>query len=195
MAAAAQSSTEPTADLGSWLTIQFNKSLGNKGYAVARFEHRSVNSMRSTECFFAVAGAGVAFVPWLRTDLSYEYWRVYPAAMNIHRIVLAANGTLKREGLAVSLRERLEYAIPESGKNNFTLRSRLRAQYTFDNCKFRPYLMAEIFSWDKWIRSLYYAGGDLVLNRHNSIDLFYLYHIQAAGNPVHVLGLGYYFSF
>lgn len=196
--AMAQTSSESTSDIGSWLTLQLNKKIGEKGYAVARFEHRTENSMSSTQAFFAVAGAGVAFVPWLRTDISYEYWKIYPQpknGFNCHRVVLSANGTLRREGLAVSLRERLEYAIPDLGDNYFTLRSRLRAQYTFQNCKFRPYAMAEIFCWDKWVRSLYYAGGDLVFDRHNSLDIFYMYHIQASGNPIHTFGLGYYFSF
>lgn len=195
--AAAQSYTEPTADLGSWLTLQVNKSLGEKGYSMLRLEHRSVNSMRTTEAFFLVAGAGLSLTPWLKADLGYEYWNVFRDGNRapIHKAVLTANGTLKREGLVVSLREKFEYAMPEVGKNSFTLRSRLRAQYTIDGYKFRPYAMAEVFTWDKWVRSLYYVGGDLVFDRHNSLEMFYLYHLPNGGTPIHILGLAYYFSF
>ena len=86
-------------------------------------------------------------------------------------------------------------AIPAATSTSFTLRSRLRAQYRFPDSIFRPYLMAEIFSWTAWIRSLNYVGTELAFDKHHCIDLFYMYHLPNGSQPVHVLGVGYYFSF
>lgn len=185
-------------DAGSWLSLQATKRW-EKAYSMVRAEHRSNNSFRNTECWFLMAGGGYRILPWLSTDLSYEFWQIYPSGsdvMTYHKIVLAATGTLRRDGLSVALREKLEYAInPEGPVTSFTLRSRLRAQYTFEKSVFRPYLMAEIFTWDTWIRSLYYAGTDIVFDSHNSLDVFYMYHVPKGAASVHLLGLGYYLTF
>ena len=51
-------------------------------------------------------------------------------------------------------------------------------------------MMAEVFTWGAWKRSLYYAGTDIVLGRNVALDLFYLYHLQQGGPYVHTLGVG-----
>lgn len=181
-------------DGGAWLSVQLNKNW-SKPYAFARLEFRSNNKFKSTEAFFTAVGGGYKFAPWFKADLSYEYWRINPQ-INVHKAVLCGTGTLARDGLSLSIREKLEFAVnPESSDSNFTLRSRLRAQYDIPGGIFRPYLMTEIFSWSSWIRSLNYVGTEIAIGSHHCIDLFYMYHLPNGSQPVHLLGAGYYFSF
>ena len=198
----AQANAQSSSDLGTWSSIQLIKSYGAP-YAMARLEHRSFDNIQSTECWFAMAGGGYNFNSWLKGDLSYEYWSI-PSAGNMvqHKGVLSFTETLKREGLAVALREKYELAYnPESGSVSNTLRTRLRGQYKAPDSIFTPYLMYEYFSsldGKGWIRSLHYAGTEISLGGGHSLDFFYMYHLfDKAGlmDACHVLGLGYNFVF
>jgi hypothetical protein len=198
----AQAGAQTVSDLGTWSSIQLIKSFGAP-YAMARLEHRSYDRIKSTECWFAMAGAGYNFNSWFKGDLSYEYWNI-PSAGNMvqHKGVLTLNETLKREGLAVSLREKYELAYnPGSKAVSNTLRTRLRGQYKAADSIYTPYLMYEYFSsldGKEWVRSLHYAGTEINLGKGHSLDLFYMYHLfDKAGLTAacHVLGAGYYFVF
>lgn len=181
-------------DGGSWISLQANKSW-QKAYGFLRLEHRSFNSFSDTEAQFLATGLGLKLTPWLKTDLSYEYWDINNS-VTMHKAVLSGTGTLSRGGLSVALREKLEFAVnPASSTTSFVLRSRLRAQYAIPESAFRPYVMAENFVWSSWIRSLYYVGTDIVLSQHSSFDLFYLYHVPAGSQQVHLVGVGYNFNF
>ena len=189
-------------DFGTWSSIQLVKSFGAP-YAMARLEHRSFESVHSTECWFAMVGGGYNFNNWLKGDLSYEYWNI-PSAGNMiqHKAVLSFTETLKREGLAVALREKWELAYnPASESFSNTLRTRLRGQYKAPDSAFTPYLMYEIFgSMDGkgWVRSLHYAGTEISLGGGHSLDFFYMYHLYDKGGQTaacHLLGIGYNFVF
>ena len=197
-----QANAQSESDLGTWSSIQLVKSFGAP-YAMARFEHRSFDSIRSTECWFAMAGGGYNFNSWLKGDLSYEYWSI-PSAGNLiqHKAVLCLTETLKREGLAISLREKYELAYtPSSQSYSNTLRTRLRGQYRAPDSALTPYMMYEIFgSFDGkgWIRSLHYAGTEISLGGGHSLDFFYMYHLYDKGGltgACHLLGAGYTFVF
>ena len=170
---------------------------------MARVEHRSFDNIHSTECWFAMAGGGYNFNKWLKGDLSYEYWSI-PSAGNMvqHKAVLCFTETLKREGLAVALREKWELAYnPASESFSNTLRTRLRGQYKAPDSIFTPYVMYEIFgSMDGkgWVRSLHYAGTEISLGGGHSLDFFYMYHLYDKGGltaACHLLGIGYSFVF
>jgi hypothetical protein len=159
--------------------------------------------MHGTDCWFAMAGGGYNFNSWLKGDLSYEYWSI-PSAGNMvqHKAVLCLTETLKREGLAVALREKYELAYnPAAESFSNTLRTRLRAQYKAQDSILTPYAMYEIFtSFDtgKWIRSLHYAGTEISLGGGHSLDFFYMFHLyDKAGltGACHLLGAGYNFVF
>lgn len=181
-------------DAGSWINVQINKGW-QKSYAFLRLEHRSNQNFGNTEATFLATGAGLKLCPWLKADLSYEHWNINPE-ITMHKAVLTTTGTLQRDGLAVSVREKLEYAInPATSATSFTLRSRLRAQYSIPETNVTPYAMAEVFNWQNWVRSLYYAGAEFKFGSHSMVDIFYLYHLPYGSQPVHVLGLGYYFNF
>ena len=150
-----------------------------------------------------MAGGGYNFNSWLKGDLSYEYWQI-PAAGDMiqHKAVLCLTETLKRDGLALALREKYELAyIPDSGSFTNTLRTRLRGQYKAPDSRFTPYLMYEFFSsfdTGKWVRSLHYAGTEISLGKGHGLDFFYMFHLYDKGGltaACHTLGLGYTFVF
>ena len=193
---------QSVSDFGTWSSIQLVKSFGAP-YAMARLEHRSFENLHGTECWFAMAGGGYNFNSWLKGDLSYEYWSI-PSAGNMvqHKAVLCFTETLKREGLAVALREKYELAYnPAAESFSNTLRTRLRAQYKAQDSILTPYAMYEIFtSFDtgEWIRSLHYAGTEISLGGGHSLDFFYMFHLyDKAGltGACHLLGAGYTFVF
>ena len=195
---ASQASAQTVSDFGTWSSIQLVKSFGAP-YAMARLEHRSYDHVSSTECWFAMAGGGYNFNSWLKGDLSYEYWRI-PAAGELvqHKAVLSLTETLKRDGLAIALREKYELAYDPGAKSfSNTLRTRLRGQYKAADSIFTPYLMFEFFrSLDsgKWVRSLHYAGTEISLGGGHSLDFFYMYHLYDKGGlsaACHLLGFGY----
>ena len=197
-----KTNAQSVSDLGTWSSIQLVKSYGAP-YAMARLEHRSYDNIQGTECWFAMAGGGYNFNNWLKGDLSYEYWSI-PSAGNMiqHKGVLSFTETLKREGLAVALREKYELAYnPESGSISNTLRTRLRGQYKAADSIFTPYLMYEYFSsldGKGWVRSLHYAGSEISLGGGHSLDFFYMYHLYDKAGLVgacHVIGVGYNFVF
>ena len=193
-----QAGAQSVSDYGTWTSVQLVKSFGAP-YAMARLEHRSFDHIRGTECWFAMAGGGYNFNNWLKGDLSYEYWSIPSAGdMVQHKAVLCLTETLKREGLAVALREKYELAYnPDAESFSNTLRTRLRAQYKAQDSVFTPYAMYEIFnSFDtgKWVRSLHYVGTEISLGGGHSLDFFYMYHLfDMAGltGACHLLGAGY----
>ena len=197
-----QGRAQSVSDLGTWSNVQLVKSFGAP-YAMARFEHRSYDRIRSTECWFVMAGGGYNFNKWLKGDLSYEYWSI-PSAGNMiqHKAVLCFTETLKRDGLALALREKYELAYnPDTQSVTNTLRTRLRGQYKVPESVFTPYVMYEIFGsldGNGWIRSLHYAGTEISLRGGHSLDFFYMYHLFDRGGlteACHLLGAGYNFVF
>ena len=199
---AARTSAQTSSDLGTWSSVQLVKSFGAP-YAMARLEHRSYDNLRGTECWFTMAGAGYNFNSWLKGDLSYEYWQI-PAAGGItqHKAVLCLTESLKRDGLALALREKYELAYnPDSEAFSNTLRTRIRGQYKAPESIFTPYLMYEFFSsfdTGKWVRSLHYAGTEISLGKGHGLDFFYMFHLYDKGGltaACHTLGIGYTFVF
>ena len=193
---------QSVSDFGTWSSIQLVKSFGAP-YAMARLEHRSYDNVRGTECWFAMAGGGYNFNSWLKGDLSYEYWSIPSAGdMVQHKAVLSLTETLKREGLAIALREKYELAYnPDADSFSNTLRTRFRGQYKAPESIFTPYLMYEFFSsfdTGKWVRSLHYAGTEISLGHGHSLDFFYMYHLYDRGGQTyacHLLGAGYNYVF
>lgn len=191
-----------TNDFGTWCSLQAIKIMG-KGLATVRVEHRSYDKLSSTQNFFVVLGGAYNFTKWLQLEGGYEYWRI-PAAgeMQSHRAVLGLIGTVRREGLAVSFRGKYELCFNTVGQTpTGDTRWRLKAQYTFSENSFRPYLMYEMFNGfggKGWIRSLNYLGTEVSLDKHNSLDLFYMYHLYPTASGIgscHLLGAGYFFIF
>ena len=186
-----QASAQSTSDLGTWSSIQIVKSFGAP-YAMARLEHRSFNNIHSTECWFAMVGGGYNFNSWLKGDLSYEYWSI-PSVGNMiqHKAVLSFTETLKREGLAVAIREKYELAYNPATKScSNTLRTRLRDGRLIQN----PVRELERYRGVKIAYQNVLICGEISLGGGHSLDLFYMYHLfDMAGltGACHLLGAGY----
>ena len=195
---ASSASAQNESDFGTWSSIQLVKSFGAP-YLMARAEHRSFENVGATECWFLMAGGGYNFNSWLKGDLSYEYWKIPSAGSLVqHKAVFCFTETLKREGLALALREKYELAYnPAAESFSHTLRTRLRGQYKAPDSIFTPYLMYEYFtnlSNGKWVRSLHYAGTEVSLGGGHSLDFFYMYHLYntvLGPNACNLLGIGY----
>lgn len=191
-------SAQTRADLGSWVSASLVKSW-DKPFVSARLEHRSCANLRVTECFFVAVSGGYNFNGWLKGDIGYEYWNLpNNGHASVHKATAGLTGTIRREGLAVSLREKYEQAFAVGGGASGTLRSRLRAQYKCPSSAFTPYLMYEHFqcfgAQTGWQRSLHYVGTEINLGRGNNLDIFYNYHLFPRGSNIcscHVIGVGY----
>jgi len=186
-------------DFGTWTTVEIIKSW-QKPMVICHLEHRSMSGASETEAFFGVLGAGYRFTPWLMLDGGYEYWRIPARGWNLHKGVAALTGTLKRENLTFQLRERYELSFNQAGgAPTHTLRSKIRGQYSPTNFCMKPYIMYEIFNGlgdtYGWLRSLHYLGSDIVINKHNIFDVYYMYHmfpgIDGLTCSRHTLGVTY----
>ena len=191
---------QSSSDLGTWTSLQMVKGWEHT-YATARLEHRSYDHISATEAYFGSVGAGYKFAPWLKADINYEFWQIpVSSSPTVHKGVLSVAATLKRETLAVSLREKYELAFTEGGSPYGVLRSRLRAQYTIPDSAFTPYAMYEYFNYTgtgEWQRSLHYAGLEIKLSKHHGLDFFYMYHLYPSGGDLkssNLLGIGYVLS-
>ncbi len=144
-----------------------------------------------------------------------EYWSPR------HRFNASLTGNVKAGRFEFSLRERYQVthrealSVPKiSGKNGSAkdneeissktktvLRSRLQAEYNIRKCPLAPYASVEIYnSMDrdgKLDKTRYTAGTAIKLNKHNAIDVYYLYqNKQDDDEPSgHVLGVGYTIKF
>ena len=194
-------SAQNETDFGTWASLQVNKNW-TKAYAFLRGEHRSCQNVTSSEAWFVAAGCGCKFAPWINADLSYEFWKL-PSAGNpfIHKGVLSITGTLKRDNLALMLREKYELAYNAASSSlSHTFRTRLRGQYSFAQAPVTPYVMYEYFvgAGTGWQRSLHYLGAEIRVSQHHMFDIFYMYHLYGSNpyvNSRHLLGLGYYLTF
>ena len=194
------SAQQVTDDFGTWSTVEAIKSWGDP-MMIIHLEHRSMSNATDTEAFFGVLGAAYKFTPWLSGEIGYEFWRIPNADRTLHKGIIGMTGTLKSENITFQLREKYELAFNQAGgAPTHTLRSRIRGQYSPGNTCLKPYIMYEIFNGFGdtygWIRSLHYLGTDIVVNRHNVFDVYYMYHMfpdAASGLTCsrHILGVTY----
>lgn len=190
-------------DYGSWTDIQINKSWTDASgaggpYVGLRGEFRSKENFSATDIWFVRPTVGYRFNDWLKSDISYDWCR--SDSKHQHKFLFSVTGTLKSGGISVSVREMfvrvlsVETGAPEgagTGVWSNLLRSRLNAHYTIPECRIRPYLAVELFTWARWINTRHYVGAVLPLGRHCSADLFYLYLTTAgSASARHIAGLG-----
>lgn len=181
---------------GSWSSLQIGKSW-ERFYTSLRYEYRSNENWKGIDCYFIRPTVGYKFTSWLKCDLSYDYYHKRGCDQN--RILLSVTGTLKRDGLSVSLRERYVAAF-NIGEEGFShvLRSYLKAMYTIDTkgIAVSPYLAVELYTWDKWRMSHHFVGATVKADKHNSIELFYAWNISnSKAHADNIIGMGYTYDF
>jgi len=189
-------------DFGTWIHAQTMKSWGGP-FAMARLEHRTCDDATATMAWFLAVGGGYNFTKWLSWDVCYEYWQIPSAGRaQYHKMTTELMGTMRKNELSVQLKARYELAFNAAGGSPTNiLRWRIRAQYTPTVFPLRPYIMYELFNGVKgegWMRSLHYLGVDIAFNRHNMLDIYYLYNLSPRNGQMynyHILGVGYTFLF
>ena len=177
-------------DFGIWGDVQIAKNW-DKFYVSLRAEGRSCDMSRSLECWFLRPTIGVKPVKWLKIDAAYDFMML-PQSRIRHDFLFSVTGTLKKENLSVSLRERyMLMAVPKDYKISHVLRSYLKAQYQIGESPFAPYVAVELFTWNKWQKTRHYVGTDIKVSKHSSFDLAYMYYTFASKPAEHVLVAGY----
>ena len=102
-------------------------------------------------------------------------------------------GTLKEGHFTFSLRERYvyDYKVAASKGENI-LRSKASISYNIPHTKISPYVAEEMFTWKHWMKTRHYIGTKLSLDKHSTLDFFYMYYTkQDKKFQQHLLGLGY----
>ncbi len=145
-----------------------------------------------------------------------EYWSPR------HRMTFSLTGDQTFGRFKLSLRERYQYthrtalSVPKysseemtkqkddeeiSAKSVSVLRSRFQVEYNIRKSGFRPYASAEIYnSIDKDLalkKVRWTLGTEYKINKHNGLDLYYLYQDESDDDEAngHVIGVGYSFKF
>ena len=134
---------------------------------------------------------GYNWTSWLKTDVAYDFIKSPSTVHN--RLLVSATATLKEGNFSFSLRERYLYdykVAQRSGEN--VLRSKASINYHIKNTPLTPYVAIEMFTWDHWKKTRHYAGTHIKLDKHSTLDFFYMYYTMSDKNfQRHLLGLGY----
>ncbi len=177
-------------DFGMWAVFQMNKDWDNGIYIAFRSEFRTCDLSRKMDIAYLRPTFGYKPLKWLKIDVAYDLMFLSNQSIR-HDFLVSVTGTLTRENLSVSVRERYQLAYNQHSKK-FTnvIRSYLRAQYKVK--RFTPYLALEIFSWKKWNMTQYFAGTEIAFAKHSAFDIFYMYNSFASKPQAqHTAGLGY----
>ncbi len=178
-------------DFGTWTVFQLNKKWENGLYIGFRGEFRTKEYCRRMDISYLRPTFGYQPLKWLKIDVAYDIMLLSDMALR-HDFLVSVTGTLTRENLSVSVRERYMLAYNQNTRKfSNVIRSFLRAQYKAG--RFTPYLSLEIFSWSKWNMTQYFVGTEISFAKYSSIDIFYMYNSFASKpNAQHTAGLGYY---
>lgn len=178
-------------DFGIWGDIQATKNW-DKFYVALRAEGRSNNMSRSLDCWYIRPIIGVKPLKWLKIDAAYDFLML-PEQRIRHDFLFSITGTLKKENLSVSLRERyMMMWIQQDNKFSHALRSYLIAQYQIGKSPFAPYLAIEMFTWDKWQKTRHYVGTEIKVSEHSSFDIAYMYYTFANKPAEHLIVGGFH---
>lgn len=178
---------------GAWSSVQINKSW-SKIYVSFLAEYRSVDNFEAIDCYFLRPFVGYKFNSWFKADMAYDY--TYKTASPQNRVLVSATGTLKRENLSVSLRERFVGAWTVSdGAFSPLLRSYLKTQYKIvcgSHFSLSPYMAIELYTWDKWKMSHHFVGCSIAYDKTHSLNIFYAYNLSAKKTHAdNIIGVGY----
>ena len=177
-------------DFGMWFVAQMTKNWDNGLYIAMRGEFRTKEMGGKMDITYLRPTFGYAPLKWLKIDVAYDIMLLSSGALR-HDFLFSVTGTLSKENLSVSVRERYMLAYNQKEKTyTNVIRSFLRAQYKAGCCT--PYLALEIFSWSKWNMTQYFVGTEIAFAKHSSFDIFYMYNSYASKPQAqHTAGLGY----
>ncbi len=187
-------------DFGLWTDVQLNKAWSNGLYVGFRAEFRTCDLSRKVDCLFLRPSFGYQPLKWLKVDIGYDYL-VWADRRMRHSFLVSVTGTLKREHLTVSLRERYMLMYMQNEKQfSHVIRSFLKVQYQIGESRFAPFLSLEMFTWRKWQMQDNIVGTSIHLSKHCDMEIFYNFNVRMAktkdSEPVdylateHIAGVG-----
>ena len=179
---------------GGWEFVEVNYNFKKiPVFASFYFEHDNFQYQR-TECWYTRTTVGVNLLPWLSTDVVWDYLK--EPSSYCHKFMLDVTGTLKQGPFKVSIRERLVHTwTPSTGSHSDLLRSRLKVQYVFPHSNWSPYLALETFTWKDWQKSRHYVGCYYNFSKTVQAEFYYIYYVFKDHPAEHVLGIGLNFYF
>ena len=174
---------------GGWEFVEINHDFGQSPFFGSfYFEHDNLQ-YRHFDCWYTRTILGVKLLPWLKTDVAYDF--VKEPSRQVHRAIMDVTATLKEGPLKLSLRERYLHSwIPAENRQGNELRSRLKAQYAIPHSRFSPYLAIEVFTWKDWKKTRHYVACDYDLTRWMQLEAYYLYYTHKEHPSQHILGMG-----
>ena len=178
-------------DLGVWSSFLTKYDFTSKIYGSTLLEFRSKENSQRMDCFISRQYLGYKWCSWLKTDVAYDFI-VTPSTVH-NRLLLSVTGTLKEGHFTFSLRERYvyDYKVAASKGENI-LRSKASISYNIPHTKISPYVAEEMFTWKHWMKTRHYIDTKLSMDKHSTLDFFYMYYTkQDKKFQQHLLGLGY----
>lgn len=167
-------------DFGLWTDVQLNKAWDNGLYVGFRAEFRTCDLSRKVDCLFLRPSFGYQPLKWLKVDVGYDYL-VWADRRMRHSFLVSVTGTLKRENLTVSLRERYMLMYMQNEKQfSHVIRSYLKIQYQIGESRFAPFASIEMFTWRKWQMQDNIVGTSIHLAKHCDMEIFYNFNVKMA---------------
>lgn len=191
--------------------IAFKASFSGKIYRKWSFlieeDIRPKVNFRQAEWFLTTAEINYRITSYLKAGTGYMLLNQYKAPdelRNRYYFYISASYALNNR-FTLSLRERFQstYKMDGDHPKNY-LRCMLTLSYKAGKSGFTPFTYAELFNDTGYKgkmhtdRIRFSAGSDYRLNAHNSLQLYYRYHLFNAYDPVnykHAIGISYSHSF
>ncbi|WP_455639615.1 DUF2490 domain-containing protein [Parabacteroides sp.] len=186
--------------------MAFKVSLSGKIYRNFSFlfeeDIRPQSDFRQAEWFLTIGEVNYTFNRYLKTGVAYMLLNQYKAADELrNRYYIYASANYPIGNFSLSLRERFQstYKTKAPHPTNY-LRTMLTLSYKIRRTGLAPFAYAELFNNTGYRGNMHTdrirlsAGSDYKLNKLNSLQLYYRYHIFNVYDPVnykHAIGLTY----
>jgi len=175
---------------GGWHFIEVNHEFKDSKWSLTDYFEHDNYEYRRLSCWYNRIGVGYKLLPFLKTSVNYNILR--ESGEWVHRGEFDLQGTLIRENLSVSIRERFVHSwFTDKGCQSDVLRSRLKVKYKLPKTRLAPYVMMEVFTWKaEWKKTRHYLGMTYDIDKHVQLDAYYLYYTYFQNSPEHMIGFG-----
>ncbi|MBC5643106.1 DUF2490 domain-containing protein [Parabacteroides sp. BX2] len=186
--------------------MAFKVSLSGKIYRRFSFlveeDIRPQSDFRQAEWFLTTGEVNYTFNRYFKTGIAYMLLCRYKASEELrNRYYVYASANYPVGNFTLSLRERFQSTYKTGGQHpkNY-LRSMLTLSYKIRKTGICPFAYAEVFNDTGYQGRMHAdrirlsAGSDYKINKQNSLQLYYRYHIFNVYDPVnykHAIGLTY----
>lgn len=186
--------------------MAFKVSLSEKIYHKFSFlfeeDIRPKSNFKQAEWFLTTGEVNYTFNPYVKAGVAYMLLCQYKASEELrNRYYVYASASYPIGNLSFSLRERFQSTFKTGGQHpkNY-LRTMLTVSYKIGKTGFSPFVYGELFNNTGHQGNMYTerirlsTGSDYKINKQNTLQLYYRYHIFNVYDPVnykHAIGLTY----